>query len=121
MSTKKSPPIKEYRLDATHKSPGRLASEVAVLVRGKRIPTFLPHALPPVRVIISNINKMSINEKKLDRAVHRWFTKYPGGLKVRTWRVSFSHNPELFFLRTVRRMLPPNKLRNQLLKKITFE
>ena len=122
MKTKKSIKTnKEYHLDASHKPLGRFATEVAALVRGKNAPDFLPSKLPHIRVIISNIKQIGISEKKLNIGARRWVTQYPGGLKTRTWRESFSKNPETFFVETVRRMLPNNKLRNELLKMITFE
>jgi large subunit ribosomal protein L13 len=109
------------RIDATHKPLGRLASEVAMIVRGKNRPSFLPHRLPAVEITISNIEKIGISEKKLDAQTYKWFTRYPGGLKSKKWRELLAKNPRGLFLNAVKRMLPANRLRAPLLKMIKFD
>jgi large subunit ribosomal protein L13 len=111
---------KRIEIDATEKPFGRLASEVAKLVRGKTSATFAPNKVPAIEVVISHLDKIGITEKKLDGNSHKWFTGYPGGLKSRSWRELFNRKPQDFFLNSVRRMLPANKLRTRLLKLIKF-
>lgn len=109
-----------YTVEASGKSIGRLASEVASLVAGKRSPLFFPHQLPHVEVLIQNIEKCKIIDKKLDAKVKYTFTGYPGHLKMRKWRDLYERSPRGLFLEVVRRMLPANKMRRLLLKKIKF-
>ncbi len=117
------PKIKEKKitLDAKGIPLGRLASTAAVLVRGKSNANFRPHLKPKVTVVIKNIQDIKITEKKLNNNVHYRFSRYPGGLKSIKWRDSFNKNPQVFFKNTVRKMLPANKLRKDLLKMIKFE
>lgn len=118
--SKKTTNQHRIQIDASQKPFGRLASEVAQLVRGKKSPSFSPNTVPSIEVSISNIDKIGISEKKLDAQTHKWFTRYPGGLKSRSWREMMTRNPQDFFLNAVRRMLPDNKLRTRLLKLIKF-
>ena len=113
--------VEKIKLDAAGKSLGRFATEVAVIIRGKNDPHFAPNKIPSRQIIISNIDKIKIAERKLDANKRRWITKYPGGLKQRPWREDFAKNPQKFFLTTIKQMLPHNNSRTTLLKSILFE
>ena len=112
---------KKYTLDAKGRPLGRLASATAVLLRNKNSSSFSPNLRPKVTVIIKNIQKIGITEKKLNQNVHYHFTRYPGGLKSIKWQDGFNKDPQSFFRKTVKNMLPANKLREDLLKMIKFE
>ena len=113
--------LKTYEVDATGKAMGRLASEVAIIITGKKQVNYLPNTIPLVKVIISNIDKVRISEKKLKDNVFYHHSGYPGGLKEKQWSEIFNKNPQLLFMKIVNNMIPSNKLKKHLLKKIIFE
>ena len=73
---------KTHNIDATDQVLGRLATRVALLLRGKNKPTFMPHLDEGDIVIIQNINKIKITGKKFEQKIYRRHSTYPGGLKV---------------------------------------
>lgn len=113
--------LKTYEIDATGKAIGRLASEVAIIITGKKQSNYLPNTIPLVKVIISNIDRLRISEKKLKDNVFYHHSGYPGGLKKKQWSDIFNKNPQLLFMKIINNMIPSNKLKKHLLKKITFE
>ncbi len=113
--------LKTYEVDATGKAMGRLASEVAIIITGKKQVNYLPNTIPLVKVIISNIDKVRISEKKLKDNVFYHHSGYPGGLKEKQWSEIFNKNPQLLFMKIVNNMITSNKLKKNLLKKIIFE
>lgn len=108
-------------IDAADRPIGRLASEVAGYVRGKRSTSFAPHKIPAVRVIIQNIDQVRVDEKKLSENQKWRNTGYPGGMRSRSWRELFAHGPEVLFMTILKNMLPAHSLRPTMLKRITFE
>lgn len=113
--------LKTYEIDAAGKAIGRLASEVAIIVTGKKQSNYTPNMIPSVKVIISNIDKIKISEKKLKNNIFYQHSGYPGGLKKKQWSEIFNKNPQLLFMKIINNMVPNNKLRKHLLKKIIFE
>lgn len=120
-NVRKEKPSNEYILDAASKPLGRFASEVAEVVRGKRTVQYQANSKPAIHVIINNIDKIGISEKKQDEQLRRWITRYPGGLKERRWREAINKDRKGFFLLTLKRMLPKNRTRESFLKMITFK
>ena len=122
-STKKAKQTvqKVITVDATRKPIGRLATEVATIVRGKTLPSFAPNRIPAVSVVIENIDKMKITEEKLTKNVFYRTSGYPGSLKKITWKKLYDKSPQTLFLKVIRNMLPHNTLRKTLLKKISFK
>jgi large subunit ribosomal protein L13 len=97
---------------------GRVATEVARILRGKHKPIFAPHLDTGDFVIIVNADKIVLTSGKADtKLVHR-HTGYPGGLKSRTYGELLAVRPEDAVRRTVRGMLPKNRLGRQLITKL---
>jgi|GEM_PF-2078401 large subunit ribosomal protein L13 len=112
---------RQYVFDANGQILGRFATKVAIHVRGKMEPNFSSNTLPQIYVIIKNIDKLSISDKKMNSHVVIHFTGYPGGLRRKLWNEAYTSNPKKFFLRVVRYMLPKNRQAAKLLKFIKFE
>ncbi|NLO89539.1 MAG: 50S ribosomal protein L13 [Clostridia bacterium] len=109
---------KWYIIDAKGKTLGRLATEVARILRGKHKPTFTPHVNMGDHVIVINAEKIVLTGKKLDQKRHYWHTGYPGGIKSVDYRTLLSKNPERAVFYAVKGMLPKNKLGAKMLKKL---
>jgi large subunit ribosomal protein L13 len=109
---------KWYVVDADGKTLGRLASQVASILRGKHKPTFTPHVDTGDFVIIINSEKIVLTGKKLDQKMLRHHSFYPGGLKETPYREAIAKKPEFVFHEAVRRMLPTGVLGRQMLKKL---
>jgi large subunit ribosomal protein L13 len=97
---------------------GRVATEVARVLRGKHKPTFAPHMDTGDFVIIVNADKIVLTSSKVDTKLVRHHTGYPGGLKTRTYGEVLTSKPEETIRRTVKGMLPKNRLGAQLIKKL---
>lgn len=109
---------KWYVVDANGKVLGRLASEVAKILRGKNKPTYTPHVDTGDHVIILNADKVVLTGKKLDQKMYRKHSLYPGGLKETSYRKIMANKPELAVYEAVKGMLPHNSLGRQMLKKL---
>lgn len=109
---------KWYVIDAEDLVMGRLASQVASILRGKNKPTFTPHVDCGDYVVIVNASKIRLTGKKLDQKTYRYHTGYPGGLKEITYRKLMTNKSEFAFREAVRRMLPKGPLGYSMLKKL---
>ncbi len=95
---------------------GRLASIIAMRLRGKHKPGFTPHMDTGDNIIVINADKIQMTGRKRDDKVYYWHTGYPGGIKNRTARQILEGNhPERVVTKAVQRMLPGNKLSRQLM------
>jgi large subunit ribosomal protein L13 len=111
--------MKEYTLDAKDKTLGRLASEAASILRGKREVDFAPNRLPAVKVKIINLDKIKISEKKIEQKYYKSHSGYPGGLKVTPMKKALEKKGiDYVFRKTVMGMLPKNKLRSKIIKNL---
>lgn len=109
---------KWYVVDAAGKPVGRLASQVAKILRGKHKPIFTPHMDTGDHVIIINAEKVVLTGRsKPDQKIY-WHTGYPGGLKYTTYGTMLSGKPEELIMRVVKGMLPHNTLGANMLKKL---
>ncbi len=107
---------KWYVVDAKDKVLGRLASRIAIILRGKHKPIYSPHLDCGDGVIVVNADKIKLTGRKLEKKLYYRHSLYPGGLRVRTAGEILKKNPaELIFL-AVKGMLPKNKLRKRMLK-----
>jgi len=104
-------------VDATGKSLGRLAADVAAILRGKHKPIFTPHVDTGDHVIIINAEKVALTGKKSEEKIY-WHSQYPGGLKSVTRGAMLRKTPERLIMRTVKGMLPHNSLGAHMLKKL---
>ncbi|MEJ5247257.1 50S ribosomal protein L13 [Caldilinea sp.] len=107
-----------YVVDATGKTLGRLASEVAKILRGKHKPTFSPNLDNGDFVIVTNCERIVVTGKKLDTVRYYRHSRYPGGLKSRTMREMMNRFPERVIYEAVRGMMPKNKLGRAQMKKL---
>ncbi|HVX71260.1 MAG TPA: 50S ribosomal protein L13 [Devosia sp.] len=106
-------------IDATDLVVGRLASIVAMRLRGKHLPTFTPNMDMGDNVIVINAEKVKLTGKKLDQRKFFWHTGYPGGIKDRTQRQLLTGRfPERVLENAVRRMLPGGPLGRQQLRNL---
>lgn len=107
-----------YVVDAEGLVLGRLATEVASILRGKRKPIFAPHLDTGDHVIIVNADKVVLTAGKAERKPVYRHSGYPGGLKEETYANFLARKPEDAVRRTVRGMLPKNRLGRQMLTKL---
>lgn len=109
---------KWYVIDATGKPLGRLASEVAKILRGKNKPIYTPHVDTGDYVIIINAQNVVLTGKKLDQKMYRHHSLYPGGMKEMTYRRFLERRPEKAIYEAVQGMLPHNSLGRKMIKKL---
>jgi len=112
----------EYILDAKNKKLGRLASEIAVILQGKKNPDYEPRLPGKDRVIVKNIKDIEVSGKKERQKVYYQQTKgYLGHLKKKTYREVFAKDPTKVLFMAVLRMLPKNRLQVGRMKRLIIE
>ena len=109
---------KWYVVDAQGKTLGRLASEVAKVLRGKNKPIYTPHADCGDFVIVVNADKVSVTGKKLDQKIYYHHSDYVGGMKETTLREKLAKKPEQVIELAVKGMLPKGPLGRRMYKKL---
>lgn len=109
---------KWYVVDATDMTLGRLASEVAKVLRGKNKAIFTPHIDTGDYVIVINAEKVKVTGKKLDQKVYYRHSEYVGGMKETTLREMLAKKPEKVVELAVKGMLPKGPLGNQMYTKL---
>lgn len=109
---------KWYVVDATDMTLGRLASEVAKVLRGKNKPIFTPHIDCGDNVIVINAEKIKVTGKKMDQKVYYHHSDYVGGLKEATLREKLAKKPEQVIQLAVKGMLPKGPLGRQMFTKL---
>ncbi len=107
-----------YVVDATDQTLGRLASEVAQIVRGKHKPIYSPSIDAGDYVIVVNAQRVRVTGAKLDQKMYYRHSGYPGGLKEVSLRRMLEEHPTRVIKRAVKGMLPKNKLGRRMLKKL---
>ena len=107
-----------YLVDAEAKTLGRLATQIADVLRGKGKPAYTPHVDTGDFVVVVNAEKVRVTGKKLDQKVYYRHSGYPGGLRSRTLREQLDRRPEEVLRRAVRGMLPKNKLASAQIRKL---
>lgn len=107
-----------YVVDATDMTLGRLASEVAKVLRGKNKPIFTPHIDCGDNVIVINAEKIKVTGKKMDQKVYYHHSDYVGGLKEATLREKLEKKPEQVIELAVKGMLPKGPLGRQMFTKL---
>lgn len=111
----------EYQIDAANRAIGRLATEIAVLLRGKNKPSFQPYLLPQVKVIVHGLDKAAFTGKKEKQKKYYHYSGYPGGMKTRVLGNEFQKNPGRILRLAVYRMLPKNRLRDKIIKNLIIK
>ena len=107
-----------FVVDATDKPLGRLASEIARVLRGKHKPTFTPHVDTGDFVIVVNASKVKLTGAKLDKKFYYHHSGIPGGFKAEAYRSLLERKPELPIEKAVKGMLPKNVLGRQMMTKL---
>jgi large subunit ribosomal protein L13 len=108
-----------YKIDATGKKLGRIATEAAGYLMGKSNPDFTRNKVTPVKVAIENASKIAITDKKLKETSHHTYSGYPGGLKLETLEnVKAKKGMSEIVKVAVYGMLPKNKLRSIMIKNL---
>jgi len=105
-------------VDAKDKVLGRLATQVASIIRGKTKPTFTPNADTGDFVVVINAGQIKITGKREFQKTYKHHTGYPGGLKEKSYEELLAKKPEFIIENAVRGMLPKTRLGNQLIKKL---
>ncbi len=109
---------KWYVVDADGMPLGRLASQVAAILRGKNKPTFTPHVDTGDHVIVINASKVVLTGKKLDQKIYYHHSGYPGGLRETKYRDLIAKKPEFVVKHAVVGMLPKGPLGRQMARKL---
>jgi large subunit ribosomal protein L13 len=118
MAKKGQLPQRWFLIDATDQVVGRLAVQIATILRGKHRPEYTPHLDTGEYVIVINAAKVRFTGKKLQTKTYQWYTRYPGGLKEVSARDVLASHPERILYEAVRRMVPRNKLGRQQMTKL---
>ena len=118
VATKDSIERKWLVIDAEGMVLGRLATEVAKLLRGKHKPTYTPFLDTGDNVIVINASKVIVTGKKADEKIYRHHSGFPGGMKEIDYRTLMAKNPEKALELAVKGMLPKNSLGRQMFRKL---
>ena len=111
----------KIEMDAKNQSLGRLASKVAVSLRGKDKATYRPDKLADVQVVVKNLNKVRFTGNKFSDKVYYHYSGYHSGIRARKLSELWAQRPEYVFREMVYRMLPKNKSRDKVIKNLKFE
>lgn len=107
-----------HTIDASGKILGRLATEVATILMGKKKPQFVPYLDTGDFVVVTNAKDVKVTGKKMKDKTYTRHSGYPGGLKVETFDKMLARKPEYIIEHAVKGMLPHNRLGSQMIKKL---
>lgn len=105
-------------VDAAGMKVGRLATQVATVLRGKHKPSFTPHVDCGDFVVVINADKVELAPKRAAQKEYNWYTGYPGGRRTETFQEAMDRHPERVIERAVWGMLPKNRLGRQVYRKL---
>lgn len=108
----------DYKIDATNKILGRLATEVAILLRGKNDPRYHPTRVSGNKVTVYNTDKMRVTGKKMTQKLYRRHSGYIGGLREEKLRDLMARDSRRVLRNAVMGMLPKNRMRDILIKNL---
>lgn len=109
---------KWYLVNAENQILGRIASQVAFVVKGKHKPIYTPHLDTGDFVVVVNAEKIRVTGRKHEKKTYTRYTGYPGGLRLRTLGKELHDHPETVLAHAIKGMLPKNRLGRKLLKKV---
>ena len=118
MAKKGQVPQRWLVIDATDKVVGRLATQIADILRGKHRPEYTPHLDTGEFVVVINAAKVRFTGRKLETKTYQSYSHYPGGQKQVTAKEMLSRRPERILREAVRRMVPRNRLGRQQMTKL---
>ncbi len=107
-----------YLVDATNKTLGRLSTEIASRLRGKHKPIYTPHVDTGDYIVVVNASKIRVTGNKMTDKVYYKHSGYIGNMKSMNLETMLEKNPERVIMKSVKGMLPKNKLGNAMLKKL---
>jgi large subunit ribosomal protein L13 len=110
-----------HKIDATDKTVGRLGTQIALLLRGKNKPEYEPRIDNGDIVHVENIKKLKFTGKKFDQKKYFHYSGYPGGLKTKKMSEIFTKDPKEVLKRAVKQMLPANKQREAMIKRLIIK
>ena len=111
----------EYIIDAKNQKLGRLASEIAQILQGKKHADYLPHNPGKDKVIVKNASQIVVTGRKAEQKIYYRHTGYMGHLKERVYKEYFAKAPQEVLELAVKRMLPQNYLKQNRLNRLTIE
>ncbi len=109
-----------HNLDAADQTVGRLSTQIAKLLMGKHKATYSQHTDCGDAVVVSNVAKLRFTGKKLEQKEYYHHSGYPGGLKTTKMKDVLADKPSEVLKHAVYRMLPKNRLRDRIIKRLTF-
>lgn len=109
---------KWYVIDAAGQVVGRVATKAAAILSGKNRPHYSPYLVSGGHVVILNADKVKLTGRKMDQKAYRWHTRYPGGLRTAPVARVYESKPDRVIREAVLGMLPKNKLRKRLVKRL---
>jgi large subunit ribosomal protein L13 len=118
MAKKNEVPQRWFVIDATNQVVGRLAVQIATILRGKHRPEYTPHQDTGEFVIVVNVEKIRFTGNKWEAKTYQWYTHFPGGLKQVKARDVRAKHPERILIEAVRRMVPRTPLGRQQMSKL---
>ena len=107
-----------HEIDAAGRAAGRVATEVAMILRGKNKPTFSPHIDGGDCVTVNNASQLKFTGKKLVQKDYHHHTMHPGGIRTTSMKKVFLENPAEVIRKAVYGMLPKNRLRDEMMKRL---
>jgi large subunit ribosomal protein L13 len=118
MAKKNEVPQRWHLIDGKDQVVGRLAVQIATILRGKHRPEYTPHIDTGEFVIVINAEMVRFTGKKWDTETYRSYSHHPGGLKIITAREMLARRPERILYEAVKRMVPRNRLGRQQMAKL---
>jgi large subunit ribosomal protein L13 len=118
MAKKGQVPQRWLVIDATDQVVGRMATQIANILRGKHRPEYTPHLDTGEFVVVINAAKVRFTGRKWQTKTYQWYSHYPGGQKRLTAKELLGRRPERILLEAVRRMVPRNRLGRQQMTKL---
>jgi len=112
---------KEHKIDAAGKIAGRLASEISVILQGKHKPSYEAHTDCGDIVKVSNIKDIKFSGNKVETKVYYRHTGYPGGIRTKKLKDLIKEDPAEVLRKTIYNMLPKNRLRSNMMKRLIIE
>lgn len=110
--------ILTHTINASGKILGRLAADIAIILRGKQKAAFLSYIEPSDQVVVFNAQNIKVTGKKMTQKVYRTHSLYPGGLKEKKLEEVFKNNPSWVLREAVYGMLPKNRTRDKIIKNL---
>ena len=107
-----------FLVDASERTLGRLATRIALVLRGKHKPTFTPHVCMGDKVVVINASNIRVTGKKASDKVYNWHTGYPGGIRSRNFNEMIARDSSRVLIQAVKRMLPKGPLGREMMRNL---